>query len=280
MSRHHLPVACALIAISGLANAALQGRDLDGNAANGFEAFYDTKLNITWLADANLYETQYAQATNKNAFIADIVAGTPNIAGHQVTGSTGGGDVVPYQLNWYGAMAWAQSLNVYGYADWRLPTLTPMDGGAALNTTYRFDGLSDTGYNITSPTSELAYMYYVNLGLKSDHDPLTGHSQGGYGVPRVGQYTPPIAVEGGGSIINFNVGNYWYGVESGPDSAWHIDNLYGYQSGTFSATKDWRYKAWAVRDGDVAAVPEPDAGWLALLGIGTILVAAKRQPRR
>jgi hypothetical protein len=29
----------------------LQGRDLDGNTANGFEAYYDTALNITWLAD-------------------------------------------------------------------------------------------------------------------------------------------------------------------------------------------------------------------------------------
>lgn len=27
----------------------LKGRDLDGNAANGFEAFYDTDLNVTWL---------------------------------------------------------------------------------------------------------------------------------------------------------------------------------------------------------------------------------------
>lgn len=31
----------------------LQGRDLDGNAANGPEAFYDTALDITWL-DANV----------------------------------------------------------------------------------------------------------------------------------------------------------------------------------------------------------------------------------
>ncbi len=33
----------------------LQGRDLDGNLANGFEAYYDTDLNITWLADASAF---------------------------------------------------------------------------------------------------------------------------------------------------------------------------------------------------------------------------------
>lgn len=32
----------------------LQPRDLDGNAANGPEAFYDTVLDITWLRDANV----------------------------------------------------------------------------------------------------------------------------------------------------------------------------------------------------------------------------------
>jgi hypothetical protein len=33
----------------------LQGRDLDGNAANGYEAYYDTALNITWLANAGAF---------------------------------------------------------------------------------------------------------------------------------------------------------------------------------------------------------------------------------
>lgn len=31
----------------------LQGRDLDGNAAT-FEAYYDTVLDITWLADTDI----------------------------------------------------------------------------------------------------------------------------------------------------------------------------------------------------------------------------------
>ncbi len=45
-------IGAALFA-AGAAQASLQGRDADGNAANGFEAYYDNVLGITWLADAN-----------------------------------------------------------------------------------------------------------------------------------------------------------------------------------------------------------------------------------
>lgn len=37
---------------AGTWQTTLQGRDLDGNATT-FEAYYDTVLDITWLADAN-----------------------------------------------------------------------------------------------------------------------------------------------------------------------------------------------------------------------------------
>jgi hypothetical protein len=62
----------------------LQGRDLDGNATS-FEAYYDTALDITWLADANY-------------------AGT--------------------YMSWADANAWASGLNINGINGWRLPTVT------------------------------------------------------------------------------------------------------------------------------------------------------------
>ena len=64
-------VACSVLSLAGLASlgglgahaapvsgmgtweSTLQGRDLDGNAGNGFEAYYDTALDLTWLADGN-----------------------------------------------------------------------------------------------------------------------------------------------------------------------------------------------------------------------------------
>lgn len=58
-------------------------RDLDGNAANGPEAFYDTALNISWLRNAN----------------------------------------VNGLMNWTAANTWANTLVVNGVAGWRLPTM-------------------------------------------------------------------------------------------------------------------------------------------------------------
>ncbi|MEQ1662227.1 MAG: PEP-CTERM sorting domain-containing protein [Thiobacillus sp.] len=43
----------AAVLASGSAHAVLQGRDLNGSA-DSFEAYYDTDLNITWLANANM----------------------------------------------------------------------------------------------------------------------------------------------------------------------------------------------------------------------------------
>ena len=62
----------------------LQGRDLDGNLST-FEAYYDTALDITWLANAN-----YAGTT----------------------------------MDWVTANAWAAGLNLGGVTGWRLPTVT------------------------------------------------------------------------------------------------------------------------------------------------------------
>lgn len=45
-------LAVLLIAASSMAQAALQGRDLNGD--NVVDAFYDTELNITWRRNANL----------------------------------------------------------------------------------------------------------------------------------------------------------------------------------------------------------------------------------
>jgi hypothetical protein len=61
----HTSIALALLAglsLSGAAQAVLQGRDLNGSIES-FEAYYDTDLNITWLANANLANTYLAGST-------------------------------------------------------------------------------------------------------------------------------------------------------------------------------------------------------------------------
>lgn len=74
----------ASVSGQGTWETTLQGRDLDGNLAT-FEAYYDTSLNITWLANADY-------------------AGT--------------------WMGWVDANAWAAGLNISGITGWRLPTVT------------------------------------------------------------------------------------------------------------------------------------------------------------
>ena len=116
------------------ANAALQGRNLDANAAT-FEAYYDTTLNITWLADADIAKTR--------------------------------GEANEGRKNWGDAQAYAAALDVFGVTGWRLPKVTPRDGSAAYNLAFKNDGSSDIGYAVAGTgwgtTSELGHLYYVTL---------------------------------------------------------------------------------------------------------------------
>jgi hypothetical protein len=80
-----LLTACAAI---GSAQAALTARDLDGVATTA-EAYYDSTLNITWLADWN-----YAKTSGQDA------------------------DGV---MTWSQAVTWAANLTVGSYTNWRLP---------------------------------------------------------------------------------------------------------------------------------------------------------------
>jgi hypothetical protein len=91
----------------------LQARDWDGNGV-GVDAYYDPFLNITWLKDVNWAQT----------------------SGHDDDGG----------MNFSDASAWADGLTLFGGTDWRLPTLTPVDGTATFNTTYSNNGSTDFGF--------------------------------------------------------------------------------------------------------------------------------------
>jgi PEP-CTERM motif len=134
LTKAHAVQAAVPISGQGTWQTTLKGRDLDGNLANGFEAFYDTELNITWLADAN-----YAKST-----------------GFDANG----------QMNWNAAMSWVSGLNVSGVTGWRLPSM--LDTGTP-GCNFSSSGGADCGYFVQTKLgstvySELAYMFYVSLG--------------------------------------------------------------------------------------------------------------------
>lgn len=138
-----LAVTAALIAAAAGALAApitgrgtwettLQARDIHGNAVaqNDPSAafFYDTRLNITWLANMNQ------------------------------SGAT---------MTWDSAMAWAASLTTGGFTDWRLPRVSPVNG-IAFQTGFSNNGTTDDGTARIGAgwgtASEWGHLYYVTLG--------------------------------------------------------------------------------------------------------------------
>lgn len=225
-----------LISIPTTTNAALWDR--------GGGLIYDDVLDVTWLQDANYLET----------------------SGYEPDGT----------LNWYQAVTWADNLSYYDsvrnvtWTDWRLPNTLPVNS-VDYNYEYSRDGSTDEGYNISAPGSaypgstgsEMAYMYYVNLG-----------NIGYYGIDGSFQYD--YGPENMGPFMNIrNGGAYWSETEYGPDAgnAWDFSFHFGRQQDYNKGY--WDYSAWAVMDGDVSAVPIPGA--IYLLGSGLVGLVAVRK---
>ena len=151
------------------------------------------------------------------------------------------------RMTWLEANAWITYLNTFdfdsdgtpGYAnhsDWRLPKTLPVNG-TSYDYNNSYDGSTDQGYNITSPNSELAYMFYVELGYLGIYDTSGNGPQAGYGLTtNTGPFTNLQQM-------------FWSGTEFPIDSnfAWVFAYNDGHQL-LFSKDYDGLF-AWAVRDG-------------------------------
>jgi len=239
-----LSLSAQAIPVSGQGTweSTLQGRDLDGNAST-YEAYYDTTLKITWLADAN-----YAQTSG---FDSDG------------------------QMIWADANAWAAGLTLGGYTDWRLPTITPING-SSYNTVLSTNATTDFGFagsagwvdGSGNPVSEMGHMYYVtlgNLGACAPNNANPGScpaKQPGYGLSNTADF------------LNLQADGYWSGSEL--DSSWAWASFFG-GGGQFTGGKSKNKFAWAVRSGDISAVPVPAAVWLFGSGLIGLLGLARRK---
>jgi len=180
----------------------LLARDLDGDTAT-IEAYYDTALEITWLKNANY-----------------------------------SGD----QMNWFAAKDWAADLDINGFDDWRLPTVTDT-GNDGCN--FAYTG-TDCGYNVDTSTGEMAHMYYITLGNLAHYD-----TAGNEIVPGVNT----------GPFSNLLPDRYWTATKDvNGDRGWYFGFLGGHQRVASRTNKNY---AWAVHNGDIGSpVPIPAAIWL------------------
>ena len=229
--------------LPSLAGAALFER------GNGL--IFDSTLNVTWQQNANLGST--------NTF------GLPVQSNGTYTISADG------SMNWPGALMWIDAMNAanyLGYSDWRLPKIDSTFGFNLNCTSY--DGSTDCGYNVTNTRNELAYLFYGSLGNLGQFDTQ-------------GNPNPPHTLNAG-PFTNLQQARYWTGTQLPP--VFGPNQAFTFAIG--SGLKEWDSKnspfyttfAWAVRDGDVAAVSEPSTFILLFVGLASgALYSKSRQVR-
>ena len=204
---------------------------------------YDSDQNITWLQDANYaatsgYAAQHAGGSGASSF-----------------------DISPDGLmGWDAATAWADQLVYEGFSDWRLPSAGLIaNPNPQSEDPLSFDGSTNRGYNNTR--SEIGHLF-LDLGNVPICSTAGSCDQSDHGFIHTGPF--------------LNVQNYiyWESEQSGPAGAWVFLPEIGFQIATSASIDAY---AWAVRDGDVAAVPVPAAGWLFGSGMIGLIGAARRR---
>lgn len=151
------------------------------------------------------------------------------------------------RMTWQEAMRWAEGLKYGGFKDWRLSSSLNYD-----------DGLICWGWNCSK--SELGHMFYEEFGLSvGDNLALSSLADSYFlNIP-----SELISVQYGVAYWTSTVISHYY-----PETmAWEFETIHGNQKPELKSTSLY---AWAVRDGDVAAVPEPETLALVLAGLGLL----------
>ena len=247
MNTHKIRMAAFVLAagLSGTAQAALHDR--------GGGLIYDDVLNVTWQQEANLSRTQ-----SFGVSYISSQAGT---------------------MTWYNAQTWLAAMNAanyLGYSDWRFPTVKPING-VAFNDQFSTNGTTDVGFNITSVNSEMAHLANVDLiGMSQTCSPDSPVAPPNCSQVNIGLFKNIQLVYAyiSGADVYPGSDDYRAFVFNSPVSVNSVSFNYGYQG---IAGKGYGAVAMVLRDGDVAAVPEPETYAMLLAGLGLVGAIVRRR---
>jgi hypothetical protein len=154
----------------------LLARDVNNDSL--VDAYYDTVLDITWLADAGYAQTSGYDADNR--------------------------------MTWDEAQSWIGTLNSSSYLgvnDWRLPQV--WDSGSD-GCNFSYDG-TDCGWNADTSTGEMASLFYDTLGNLSALDTEGNFLEEGYGLTNSGPFSNiPFFYTWADTESVVNSGEAWY----------------------------------------------------------------------
>lgn len=219
-TRYVLAVATAINALPFAAQAqmdpnrgtwstTLLPRYLDGSATPN--AYYDTDLNITWLADPSLAST--------NTF---------GVAGIST----------PYPvMNWDTAQNWITAMNqanYLGYSGWRMPKM--FDTSALCTFGAPTTGNETCGFTPPPDTSEFAHLYNVTLGNPREAKGYASAWSGpfGYIQPYYWQQTTYAGDSSKAWTFEFRDGSQLAQYKSGPYG--YSDNVWAVHDGDIGIT--------------------------------------------
>ena len=217
----------------------LQARDLDSDGTT--DAYYDTTLNLSWLADANVIG----------------------------------------QVDFSAATAWATGLDVAGVTGWHLPTIhIDSCGSGGFGPTF-WNGGGICGYNVQANTSDMAHMYMTTLANSSYSGFTDSYGNGpGLAAPLLDNTGPFSNLQAYGYWFSLDHAvDPWTGMAN-TSEAWRYSFYAGRQDNLANSAALYAWAVHDGDVGQItAAVPEPETYALMLAGLAMMVPLARRRRR-